>query len=116
MKPSPNASDSDTSELDRLRGGRSTLVQSELEDLKRELRVVQKTERWHFVWAMTGISPAALIPMIGLFHEGSFGVLLLLAVLVTISQFYLGGKAATRAHRLTQAIDRLREKESFDSL
>ena len=116
MKPSPTASDSDTSELDRLRGGRSTLVQSEVEDLKRELRVVQRKERWHFVWAMTGISPAALIPMIGLFHEGSFGVLLLLAILVTISQFYLGGKAATRAHRLKQAIHRLREKESSDCL
>ena len=101
---------------ERNRNIRSILVQSEVEDLKRELRAVQRKERWHFEWAMTGISPAALIPLIGLFHEGSFGVLLLLAILLTIFQFYLGGKAATRAHRLKREINRVRDKESSDCL
>ncbi len=89
----------------------SFLIQADVEDLERELRAVRKKERWHFVWALTGISPAALIPAIGLFREGSFGFVVLLALLVTISQFYLGVKATGKAARLKKALESLREKE-----
>ena len=89
----------------------SYIIQAEVEDLERELRAVRKKERWHFVWALTGLSPAALIPAIGLFREGSFGLVVLLALLVTVSQFFLGVKATGKAARLKKALEELREKE-----
>jgi hypothetical protein len=89
----------------------SMLIEYEVEDLERELRAVQKKERKHFIWALTGISPAALIPMIGLFLTDSFGLLVLLALLVPISQFYLGVKASGEASRLKKSLEDLRGKE-----
>ena len=89
----------------------SFLVQADVEDLERELRAVRKKERWHFVWALTGMSPVAFIPAIGLFREGRFGLVVLLALLVTISQFYLGVRASGKAARLKKALEDLRENE-----
>jgi len=91
--------------------GSKVLIESEVEDLEQELRAVQRKVRRHFVWTFLGLSPAALIPAIGLFREGSFGLLILLVVLVTISQGYLGGKAARKASRLKKALNRRREEE-----
>lgn len=86
------------------------VVQAEIEDLERELRAVRRKERWHFVWALTGISPAALLPAIGLFREESFGLIVLLSFAVTISQFYLGVKASGKANRLNKSLEKLREE------
>ncbi len=110
MKPSATPPDPETTDLDEVSVGSSILLQSEIEDLERELRAVRRKERWHFVWAFVGISPAALIPAIGLFREGSFGLVVLLALLVTISQLYLGVKAIGKAARLKKALASLREK------
>ena len=111
MKPSATTPDPETTDLDEVPVGSSILLQSEIEDLERELRAVRRKERWHFVWALIGISPAALIPAIGLFREGSFGLVVLLALLVTISQLYLGVKASGKAARLKKALEGLRERE-----
>lgn len=91
--------------------GASILIGSEVEDLEQELRAVQRKQRRHFVWALTGISPAALIPMIGLFRSGSFGPLILLALLVSVSQIFQVGKAARKANRLKRALKNLQEVE-----
>jgi hypothetical protein len=85
----------------------SLIVRAEIDDLERELRAVRRKERWHFVWALTGISPAALLPVIGLFREESFGLIVLLSFAVTISQFYLGVKALGKATRLKRSLEEL---------
>jgi hypothetical protein len=89
----------------------SVIIQAEIEDLEREVRAARRKERWHFVWALTGISPAALIPGVGLFLDESFDLFILLLVLVSFSQFYLGTKAAGKVARLKRALNGLREKE-----
>ena len=89
----------------------SLLIEYEVEDLERKLRAMQRKERRHFVWALTGISPAALIPMIGLFLTDSFGLLVLLALLVPFSQLYLGVKASGEVSRLKKSLEALRGKE-----
>ncbi len=111
MKPSATPPAPEPTHLKEIPRGQSAIVQAEVDDLERELRAVKRKERWHFVWALTGISPAALIPAIGLFREGSFGLVVLLALLVTISQLYLGVKASGKAARLKKALEGLRERE-----
>ena len=111
MNPLAIPPDPAAAHLNKVPAESSYLIQVEVEDLERELRAVRRKERWHFVWALTGISPAALIPAIGLFREGSFGWVVLLAFLVTISQFYLGVKASGKAARLKKSLEGLREKE-----
>jgi hypothetical protein len=102
----------DLSEIPR---GQSAIIQAEEEDLERALRAVRKKERWHFVWALTGVSPAALIPAMGLFLHGNYGLVVPFLVLVAISQFYLGVKAAGKAARLKRALEDLREEEQSAS-
>ena len=89
----------------------SMLIEYEVEDLERELRAVRKKERKHFIWALTGISPAALIPMFGLFLTDSYGLLILLALLVPFSQLYMGVKASGKASRLKKSLEELRGKK-----
>lgn len=114
MKPSTTPPDPETTDLCEVRDGSSILLQSEIEDLERELRAVRKKERWHFVWALLGTSPAALLPAIGLSWEGSYGLAVLLSLMVTISQFLLGVKATGKATRLEKALESLRGEGSSD--
>ena len=90
--------------------GQSAILQAEAEDLERELRSVKKKERWHFVWALTGMSPAALLVAMGLFLDGSYALVVPALVLGTVSQFYLGVKASGKAARLRRALEALRDE------
>jgi len=89
----------------------SSIIASEVSDLEQELRVVRRKARWHFVWIVLGISPAAIIPALGLIREGSRGLLALLAVLVTISQGYAGAKASKKAGELEATLKELKAGE-----
>jgi hypothetical protein len=115
MKPPATPPAPAPTHIKEIRRGQSAIVQAEVEDLERELRAVRKEERWHFVWALTGMSPAALIPAIGLFLDGYYGLVVPFVLLVTISQFYLGVKAAGKAARLKRALEDLREEEQSAS-
>lgn len=95
-------------------GGTSVVLQAEIEDLERELRAVRKKERWHFIWALIGTSPGALIPVIGLSMEGSHALAVLLSLVVMGSQFLLGVKASGKAARLERALEGLRGEEPPD--
>ena len=95
-------------DLDEVSAAASSLIEAEVEDLERELRPVESRGRWHILWGLAGNSPAALIPMIGLFRRGSFGLVVLLGLLVSISGFYQGGKAVGKAARLKKALENLR--------
>lgn len=84
-------------------GGSGTSLTSALEreDLERELQLALRKEKWHLIWMTLGISPAAVIPALGLLREGSFGLLILLGVLVTASQWV----SWTRTSRKAEAIE-----------
>ena len=112
MKPPATPPAPEPTHLKEIPRGKSAIVQAEVDELERELRAVRKKERWHFVWALTGMSPAALIPAIGLFLDGYYALVVPFVLLVTISQFYLGVKAAGKASRLKKALEDLREMES----
>lgn len=112
--PSTVPPDPEASDLCESPNGSSILLQSQIEELERELRAARKKGRRHFVWALVGVSPAALIPAIGLFREGSFGLLVLLALLVTTSQFLLGINASGKAARLEKALESLRGEVSSE--
>jgi hypothetical protein len=115
MKPSATPITPEPTDFKEIPRGKSAIIQAEVEDLERELRAVRKKERWHFVWALTGVSPAALIPAMGLVLRGNYGLVVPFVLLVTISQFYLGVKAAGKAARLERALEDLREEEQSAS-
>jgi hypothetical protein len=115
MKPMATPATPEPTELRETPRGQSAIIQAEVEDLERELRAVRKKERWHFVWALTGVSPAALIPAMGLVVRGNYGLVVPFLLLVTFSQLYLGVKAAGKAARLKRALEDLREEEESAS-
>ena len=115
MKPLATPTNPEPTDLNEIPRGQSAIIQAEMEDLERELRAVRKKERWHFVWTLTGVSPAALIPAMGLFLHGNYGLVVPFLLLVAISQFYLGAKAAGKAARLKRALEDLREEEQSAS-
>ena len=115
MKPPPPPPAPEPTHLKEISKGQAAIVQAEVEDLERELRAVRKKRRWHFVWALTGISPAALILAMGLFLDGYFGLVVPVVVLGTILQFYLGVKASGKAARLKRALEALREGQQSAS-
>ena len=115
MKPSATPPAPEPTHLKEIPRGQSAIFQAEVDDLERELRAVKRKERWHFVWALTGMSPAALIPAMGLFLDGNYALVVPFVLLVTISQFYLGVKASGKAARLKRALEDLREEEQSAS-
>jgi hypothetical protein len=90
--------------------GSSVVARLELEDMERRLQAVRRKERRHLLWMVLGVSPAAILPALGLLREGNLGLLVLLGVLVTFSQWYSWTKASNEAERLEKAILRLREE------
>ena len=93
--------------------GSAALLRAKVDDLEEELRVVRKKVRRHFTWALVGISPAAILPVIGLFLEGSFGLVVILVIVVTFTQLFQGVMAGTKAARLKEALERLRRGEDI---
>jgi hypothetical protein len=98
-------------EFDVTDPGSSLVARLEREEMERRLEAVHRKEARHLFWMVMGISPAAILPALGLLREGSFGLLVLLAALVTISQWYSWTKASREAERLEKAIRLLREEE-----
>ncbi|MGD2122673.1 MAG: hypothetical protein PVJ76_13055 [Gemmatimonadota bacterium] len=98
-------------ELQASSRGQEAVIQAQVEDLERELRAVKKKERWHFAWALTGVSPVALIFAVGLFLHGNYGLVIPVVLLVAFWQFFLGVKAAGEAARLKRALEDLRHEE-----
>ena len=116
MKPPATPPAPAPTHIEEIPKGQSAIVQAEVDDLERELRTVRKKERWHFVWALTGMSPAVLIPAIGLFLDGYYGLVVPFVLLVTISQFYLGVKAAGKAARLKRALEDQQAERELGSI
>ena len=77
-------------------------------DLELRIRTARRRERRSAVWAFLGISPAAIIPALGLLLEDNFGLLILLGCLVTLTQLIRMVRAAGEAKALESELRHLR--------
>ncbi|NNM05305.1 MAG: hypothetical protein HKO65_09395 [Gemmatimonadetes bacterium] len=85
----------------------STIIQAEIDDVSRSLELVRKKKGRHALWALLGISPAAVIPAIGLMMEGSETLLVVLVLLVTITQGYGWAKNRVKEKEFEETLRRL---------
>jgi hypothetical protein len=83
----------------------SLLSALEREDLESRLETARRRERRHLLWMVLGISPAAVVPALGLLREGSLGLLVLLAVLVTATQWVSWTRASKEAEALEEEME-----------
>lgn len=107
MEPSPDRTDPGPRGLEQGSPGTSLLSKLEREELESRHRSAIRREKRHLFWMVLGISPAAVIPALGLLREGSLGLLVLLGVLVTVSQWASWTKASREAESLEQRLKRL---------
>ena len=89
--------------------GSAAIELAEREDLERRLLAVRKKKNRHLLWAVLGLSPAALIPAIGLLVEGEMGLLMVLVVLVFLGQLYGLAKTSSEARKLEKELLQLSE-------
>jgi hypothetical protein len=87
--------------------GEAALVQAEVEEVLEDLRKVRKRKKRHALWAIIGLSPAAVIPAVGLLMEGSLGLFVILCVLVTATQIIGWSKELKREGELEDRLRRL---------
>lgn len=84
------------------------LISADLTDARTALGVAEDRASRHLVWAMLGLSPAALIPLVGLVVEGSLNLIGPLIALVFLVE---GGRylsAQREVKRLQEVCDRIR--------
>ena len=79
----------------------SPVQQADRRDLTERLEAARKAEVRHFILCMLGVSPAAVIPIVGLALEGNVAILALLCVLVVLVE----GWKWIRARRLVKLIE-----------
>lgn len=79
---------------------RLSLVRADLADAKERLEVAERRAARHLAWALLGLSPAAVVPFLGLLVEGN---LTLLAVLLVTVPFVEAG----RYRRAKREVDRM---------
>jgi hypothetical protein len=85
----------------------SLVRQTEIREAAERVEAVRKKKRRHGLWALLGISPAAMLPAIGLLLEGSLGLLVLLGFLVTGTQGYAWMKSMKEEEEAEEALRRL---------
>jgi len=81
----------------------------EREELEGQLRIALRKERRHLLWMVLGISPAAVLPAVGLLWEGNLGLLVLLGVLVTATQWVSWTRTSREAEAIENRLARLAE-------
>jgi len=84
--------------------GATAVDLAEREDLEERLLAVRKKKNRHLLWAVLGLSPAALIPAIGLLVEGNMGLLIVLLVLVFFGQVYGLARTSSEARKLEKEL------------
>ena len=85
------------------------VARSELDDLTSALEKAHKDEFKFFVRCLLGVTPAAVIPLVGLALKGEVALIALLCVLVVFSEGWKAVKANREVKRLEQALARLEE-------
>ena len=82
-------------------------LRAERADVVEELRAARKAEMRHLVWCMIGITPAAVIPFVGLALEGNVALMALLCVLVVFVEGWRWILAGRRVKALEMELTRL---------
>lgn len=83
---------------------------SEAEDLTEALEAAQKAEFKYFVRCVLGVSPAALIPLVGLAAQGEIALIALLTFLVVFTEGWKAVKSSREVKRLERALAKLEEE------
>ncbi len=81
------------------------------EDLERQIQALERKRQRHALWAVLGVSPAALLPALGLLAEGSIGLLILLSFLVTGTQAFSWVRTSRKSARLKERMSRLEAED-----
>lgn len=95
--------------------GETMALETRKEDAERELGALHRKASRHLMWVLLGVSPAAIIPALGLAAEGSEILLLVLMVLVTLTQGLAYARTRSRARELEEELALLGPGPSQDS-
>lgn len=82
-------------------------IRVERADLVEELRLARKAELRHLVWCMLGMTPAAVVPFVGLALEGNVALMALLCVLVVWVEGWRWIRSGRRVKALEADLARL---------
>ena len=85
----------------------AAVTSSDLEDARGALADAEKRAGRHLLWAANGLSPAALVPFVGLLLEGSVGLVVVLLFLVFLIESWLYLRATSEAQRQRAVVERL---------
>lgn len=97
-------------ELARRADSLPPVARAELDDLTHALKQARDKEFKHYVRCLLGVSPAALIPVVGLAMRGEVALLVLLSVLVCFSEGWKAVKTSRVVRRLEAALATLEEE------
>ena len=86
------------------------VARADREDLTERLRVARKAEVRHFIRCMLGMTPTAVIPVVGLALEGNVALIALLCVLVVFVEGWRWIRAGKLVKRLQAELARLEEE------
>jgi len=89
----------------------SGVARADREDLTERLRAARKAEVRHFIRCMLGMTPTAVIPVVGLALEGNVALIALLCVLVVFVEGWKWIRAGKLVKRLQAEIATL-EREA----
>ena len=99
---------------DVVRRDEAALSDVDLADALRELEIAERRASRHLLWATLGLSPAALIPFVGLLAEGSLVLVVVLTTLVFFVEGWRHLRASKEAKRLRAVVARLEVGQSGD--
>lgn len=86
------------------------VLRAEAADIEERLRRARKAEMRHVVFMFLGITPAAVVPLVGLALEGNVALMALLCVLVVFVEGWRWIRAGREVQRLEDALARLEEE------
>ena len=87
---------------------RLSLARADLADARERLDGAERKAARHLAWALLGLSPAALVPFLGLLVEGNLTLLAVLLVTVPFVEGWRYRRAKREADRLQMLVNRLR--------
>lgn len=80
------------------------VIASEIADLEEALWKREKQGRRHLVWGLLGMSPAALLPFLGLLRSGAGGLAVGLVVAVVVVELVRGGRASLDCRKIRKEL------------
>jgi hypothetical protein len=75
-------------------------VQTLIADLDRDLKKRRRQRFWHWIWTLLGVSPAALLPLVGLVEQGVVAPIVVLVVGVTGMEWWRAVRAGKDVYAL----------------